>query len=132
MLAEPESAAGEQLASSASWLLIPGILMTLASVTELIVVREEPEPSFTAIEQSGVLVLANSPKETAETLARGAGIAFPIASHIIAHRDGPDGVARTADDHRFARMTELRALPGVTRPVVLRLLRRATELNYVR
>ncbi len=55
---------------------------------------------YTDCQLAQIAVMANDPATTADTLVA-AGVASRAARGIIAHRDGPDGVAGTADDDRF-------------------------------
>lgn len=88
---------------------------------------ERPE-----LDVAGALVLANSPKETVETLVHGAGLDPEIARGIVAHRDGADGLPRTVDDDRFDSLAELRAIAGMDDAVLDRLIQRGRALRYAR
>ncbi|HEU0033078.1 MAG TPA: phospholipase D-like domain-containing protein [Kofleriaceae bacterium] len=72
-------------------------------------------------EAIGVLALVNDPASTASALKSGAGITSRVATNIVKHRDGADGVAGTADDDKFDTLAELDAIPYVG-PVTLNAL----------
>jgi phosphatidylserine/phosphatidylglycerophosphate/cardiolipin synthase-like enzyme len=72
-----------------------------------------------------VLTYVNDPATTYEVM-RAAAVPSTAARNIVAHRDGPDGLAGTADDDRFDDLAELDAVKYVG-PVTLSRLVAAAE-----
>jgi phosphatidylserine/phosphatidylglycerophosphate/cardiolipin synthase-like enzyme len=64
-------------------------------------------------EALGVLALVNDPAETAAALKSDAHVTSRVAKNIVAHRNGPDGIASTDDDDRFDSLAELDGVPFV-------------------
>lgn len=69
--------------------------------------------AFSAADAARILDLVNYPGTTLETLDIGARVDSRAAANIIAHRDGADGLALTADDDLFDDLAELQALSYV-------------------
>lgn len=55
----------------------------------------------------GVLAFLNDPSTTHDVLDLEVGLDRRAAEHLIAHRDGADGLAGTADDNRFDSLDEV-------------------------
>jgi phosphatidylserine/phosphatidylglycerophosphate/cardiolipin synthase-like enzyme len=82
-------------------------------------------------EARGVLLLVNDASETAATLKSGAGITSRVATNIVKHRDGADGLAGTADDDRFDTLAELDAIAYVGPATLEALVERARDKGLV-
>lgn len=82
-------------------------------------------------EALGVLALVNDGALSADDLRGGAGITRRVATNIVRHRDGADGVAGTADDDRFDTLAELDAVPFVGPATLAALLEHARERGLV-
>lgn len=97
---------------------------------------ESDESDVTAIikedtaEAQAVRALLNDPATTKEVLTK-AKVTSAAAKALIAHRDGPDGVLRTADDDVFDTVTEVDAVSGVGTATIKRLITVATEKGYL-
>jgi DNA uptake protein ComE-like DNA-binding protein len=107
---------------------VPGIMIGVGAgflggaLAALLVPRSESAPGPSPVDVAGALVLANSPKETADTLAQGAGIERQIALRIVTHRE----------TDRFDTLAELRAVSGVDDQVLDHLIQRGRSLGYAR
>ncbi|WNZ60936.1 hypothetical protein QEG98_34240 [Myxococcus sp. MxC21-1] len=62
---------------------------------------------------TGVLAFLNSRSTTVTVLDIDAPLDSDAAQNLIAYRDGPDGVASTADDRHFVSIAQVDAVPQV-------------------
>ncbi|MBS1121998.1 MAG: phospholipase D/Transphosphatidylase [Deltaproteobacteria bacterium] len=82
-------------------------------------------------EALGVLALVNDAGSTAGALKSGAHVTSRVATGIVKHRDGADGLAGTADDDRFDSLAELDAIPFVGPATLAALLDHARDRGLV-
>ncbi|RMH40435.1 MAG: hypothetical protein D6689_13840, partial [Deltaproteobacteria bacterium] len=82
-------------------------------------------------EARAVLALVNDPAVTAEQLDDEARLYRTAAYNIVAHRDGPDGVAGSHDDDPFDDLAELDAVKYVGPVALERLLAYAIDRGYL-
>lgn len=104
-----------------------------AAVDELGVVQDEtPEHDLLdPVLAAGVLALINDVEVDAEFLDVGLELDSRVATRIVAHRQGPDGVDGTEDDDLFDDLWELDDVAYVGESTILRLAHWAVELGYV-
>jgi phosphatidylserine/phosphatidylglycerophosphate/cardiolipin synthase-like enzyme len=91
--------------------------------------RENPLGEGTP-EALAVLTLVNDRTVLGEELDVAAALDARAAAGIIAHREGPDGVQRTADDDLYDTVAELDAVPNVGPATLLALLAYAKSQGY--
>lgn len=77
----------------------------------------------------GVLTVANT--ATRDELRDAIGLGATTVKRLLAHRDGPDGRARTNDDNLFDSLTELDGVPYVGVASFQRLLAFARDAGFV-
>src|SRR5665647_297465 len=82
-------------------------------------------------EALGVLALVNDAQATAGALKAGAHVTSRVATGIVRHRDGADGLAGTADDDQFDSLAELDAIPFVGPATLNALLEHARDRGLV-
>jgi len=85
-----------------------------------------------SVEAAGVLALVNESWIDADLLVTDAGIARRAARNIIAHRDGADGTAGTADDNPFDTLAELDAIYYVGPVTLGKLVTYAEDHGFVK
>lgn len=86
-------------------------------IDDVAVPPDKADSPYTECQLAQVLAWVNDPATTYDVL-RQAGVAKTAAKNVIAHRDGADGQAGTADDDRFDDLAELDGVPYVG-PVAL-------------
>ncbi|MFO0611941.1 MAG: phospholipase D-like domain-containing protein [Polyangiaceae bacterium] len=81
-------------------------------------------------EAQAMRAFLNDPATTAKVLTS-EKITSTVANLIVAHRDGADGVARTADDDAFDTVAEVDALKGVGSSTLQKLASIASKRGYL-
>ncbi len=84
----------------------------------------------TTPEAQAVRALLNDPVTTKEILVSGK-LTKAAAGAVIAHRDGADGSARTADDDLYDTIAELDAIKGIGPAALKRLVTLADQRGYL-
>lgn len=82
--------------------------------------------AYGACESTRALAFVNDPATTAEVL-KGVGVRSRARRNILTHRDGPDGVAGTADDDLFDTLAELDAIRYVGPATLQKIVRAGVE-----
>jgi len=78
-------------------------------------VAEEPSvwPNADTVEAEALLGLLHHPLSDMEVLDRSVGIDVRSATHLIEHRNGPDGLHGTDDDRPFTSVQQVDEIKGV-------------------
>lgn len=84
----------------------------------------------TTDEAQALRALLNDPATTKEVLVA-SKLSSSIAKAIVAHRDGPDGLARTADDDVFETVREVDDISGIGPATLTKLVKIATDKGYL-
>lgn len=93
-----------------------------SDVTEVI-----PE---TSSEGQALRAMLNDPATTKDVLTKGK-ITSAVATALLAHRNGPDGILFTADDDAYDTVREVDAIKGIGEATLKKLLGLATSRGYV-
>lgn len=81
-------------------------------------------------EALSIVAMVNDPLTTAEVL-RGGGVTSRAAKNLLAHRDGADGAARTADDDPFDALAEVDGVPQIGAATIRKLAELAEARGYL-
>jgi phosphatidylserine/phosphatidylglycerophosphate/cardiolipin synthase-like enzyme len=84
----------------------------------------------TTAEAQAMRAFLNDPATTKAVLTN-EKITSAIATAVVAHRDGADGVARTADDDPFDTVAEVDAIKGIGASTIKKLVSIATKRGYL-